>query len=168
MNPNHLLDQAERLLTPTRPGFSRQADLKRAISNAYYALFHFVLRAVADEFVGAGQRRSARYALIYRSIDHRTLRDLAVEAKKRQASQRFAAYVPKGGFEAKLVEFSESVSALRDKRHAADYDPLARFAAADARNAIDMARDAVRQFGEAGEEQRKMYLSLLLCPPRQG
>ena len=166
MNPDHLLDQAERLLTPTRPGFSRQADLKRVISTAYYSLFHFVMRAVADEFVGARQRRSVRYALVHRSIDHRTLRDLAVEARKRQASQRYAAYVPKGGFEAKLVEFSESVSALRDKRHAADYDPLARFTAADAGKAIDTARDAIRQFGEADEEQRKMYLSLLLCPPR--
>ena len=107
MNPDHLLDQAERLLTPTRPGFSRQADLRRAISNAYYALFHFVMRAVADEFVGARQRRSARYALVYRSIDHRALRDLSVEARKRQASQRYAAYVPKVGFEATLAEFSE-------------------------------------------------------------
>ena len=167
MNPDHLLDQAERLLAPARPGFRRQADLKRAISTAYYALFHSVLRAVADEFVGAKQRRSARYALVYRSVDHRTLRELAAEARKQQASNRYAPYVPEGGFEPGLVAFSKAVKDLRDKRHAADYDPLARFTAADAGKAIDTARDAIRQFGEASEEQRKVYLSLLLCPPRQ-
>jgi uncharacterized protein (UPF0332 family) len=168
LNPDHLLDQAERLLTPTRPGFRRQADLKRAISTAYYALFHSVLRAVADEFVGARQRRSARYALVYRSIDHRTLRELAAEARKQQASNRYEPYVPKGGFEPGLVEFSQAVRDLRDKRHAADYDPAARFKPSDAERAITTARDAMRLLREASEEQRKMYLSLLLCPPRQG
>ncbi len=168
MNPDHLLDQAERLLTPTRPGFRRQADLKRAISTAYYALFHFVLRAVADEFVGARQRRSSRYALVYRSIDRRALRDVSVEAGKKRASQRYAPYVPEGGFGPKLGLFSDALSELREKRHAADYDPSARFTASDAKEAIDTARDAIRQFGDADEEQRKMYLSLLLCPPRQG
>lgn len=168
MNPEHLLDQAARLLTPARPGFRRQADLKRAISNAYYAVFHSVLRAVADEFVGARQRRSARYALVYRSIDHRTLRELAAEARKQQASGKYAPYVPEGGFEPGLAKFSRIVRDLRDKRHAADYDPLARFTPSDAEKAIDTARDAMRLLREAGEEQRRMYLSLLLCPPRQG
>lgn len=168
MNPDHLLDQAERLLTPTRPGFRRQADLKRAISTAYYALFHSVLRAVADEFVGAKQRNTARYALVYRSIEHRVLRELAVEARKQQASNRYAPYVPEGGFEPGLVEFSKAAKELREKRHAADYDPLARFSASDAEKAIATARDAMRLFRGAGEEQRKMYLALLLCPPRQG
>lgn len=167
MNPDHLLDQAARLLIPARPGFRRQADLKRAISAAYYAVFHSVLRAVADEFVGAKQRRSARYALVYRSIDHRTLREVAVEAGKKRASQRYAPYVPEGGFGPELGLFSDAVSELRDKRHAADYDPLAKFTPSDAEKAVETARDAIRLLREAGEEQRKMYLSLLLCAPRQ-
>ncbi len=168
MNPDHLLDQAERLLTPTRPGSRRQADLRRAISAAYYAVFHSLLRAAADEFVGTKQRRSARYTLVYRSIDHRTLRELATEARKQQASSKYAPYVPEGGFEPGLVKFSRIVRDLRDKRHAADYDPLARFTPSDAEKVVATARDAMRLLHEAGEEQRKMYLSLLLCPPRQG
>lgn len=168
MNPDHLLDQAARLLTPARPGFPRQADLRRAVSTAYYALFHFVLRAVADEFIGARQRKSARYALVYRSIDHRTLRDVSVEAGKKRASQRYAPYVPEGGFGPELALFSDAVWELREKRHAADYDPSARFTAPDVERAINTARDAMRLLREAGEEQRKMYLTLLLCPPRQG
>ena len=68
LNSDHLLDQAERLTTPLGLGAPRQADLRRAISAAYYGVFHAVATEAADEFVGRTQRDSARYALVYRSI----------------------------------------------------------------------------------------------------
>lgn len=166
-NPDHLLDQAERLLAFPRPGPPRQADLRRAISNAYYGLFHFVSKAVADEFVGASRRRSARYALLYRSVDHRTLRDVSVEVQKERASNRYGPYVPRGGFDTNLVAFAEAAFWLQVQRHAADYSPLPTYTASDAKQAVRTARKAIRQFGEADEEHRRMFLTLLLCPPRQ-
>jgi hypothetical protein len=167
-NPDHLLEQAERLLASPRPGPPRQADLRRSISTAYYALFNFILRAVADEFVGAGRRSSARYALLYRSIDHRALREVCVESARQRASNRYAPYVPEGGFDPNILTVAAAVVELQSRRHAADYNPLTGFSAKDAELAVEAARRAVRRFGEADGEHRRMFLTLLLCPPRQG
>ena len=53
INPDHLLDQAARLLEPRLvASLIRQVDRRRAISSAYYAVFHLVAGALADELVG--------------------------------------------------------------------------------------------------------------------
>jgi hypothetical protein len=82
LNPDHLFEQADKLISPPPAGPPRQVDLRRAISSSYYGLFHACLVAAADEFVGVTQRATSRYALVYRSIDHKTLREVCNEAKK--------------------------------------------------------------------------------------
>jgi hypothetical protein len=47
LNPDHLFEQANRLAVPFGPGSIRQVDVRRAISAAYYGLFHAVLTAAA-------------------------------------------------------------------------------------------------------------------------
>ena len=47
-DPAHLLEQAERLAAAPAKGQPRDADLRRAISTAYYAIFHAILTAAAD------------------------------------------------------------------------------------------------------------------------
>ena len=64
VNPGHLLDQSDELIGNPRGGAPRQADLRRAISNSYYALFHAILCEAADDFVCSGRRQSARYAMV--------------------------------------------------------------------------------------------------------
>jgi len=46
-----------------RGGAPRQADLRRAISSAYYAVFHAIMAEAADDFVGSTHRHTPRYAL---------------------------------------------------------------------------------------------------------
>jgi hypothetical protein len=57
------------LSAPPPAGPRRQVDIRRAISVAYYGLFHFTLTAADDEVVGSSQRATTRYALVYRSLD---------------------------------------------------------------------------------------------------
>jgi hypothetical protein len=52
LNPEHLLEQAERLIEPPPAGPPRQVDIRRAISSAYYAVFHATLAAAARRFGG--------------------------------------------------------------------------------------------------------------------
>jgi hypothetical protein len=105
LNPDHLFEQADKLVVPSPAGPPRQVDLRRAISAAYYGVFHFCLTAAADEFVGVTQRATSRYALVYRSIDHKTFRDLCLEAKKPTPPAKFAPYVPTGGFGPNIQSF---------------------------------------------------------------
>jgi hypothetical protein len=65
LDPEHLFEQALKL---TDPAADRQADFRRAISAAYYGLFHAVLSAAADLFIGAGNRSTGRYELVYRVL----------------------------------------------------------------------------------------------------
>jgi uncharacterized protein (UPF0332 family) len=166
LNPDHLFEQAEKLISPPSAGAPRQADLRRAVSTAYFALFHAVLTAAADEFVGATRRTTARYGLVYRGIDHRGLRDLCSEVVKQTPSARYARYQPAGGFGSNIKSFATALAELQEKRHAADYDPLMHVRRADAELAIRTARFALRRFEQVGAERREAFLSLLLFPPR--
>jgi hypothetical protein len=165
-NPDHLFEQAERLVAPPRAGPPRQADLRRAISAAYYGLFHCCLTAAADELIGVTQHATNRYALVYRSIDHKTLKDLCVEARKHTPPAKYAPYFPAQGFDPNIQAFAAAAIELQQKRHLADYDPQPRFSRSDAKLAISTARSAVQRFRAAGEEDRKAFLTLLVCPPR--
>jgi uncharacterized protein (UPF0332 family) len=155
-NPEHLLEQAEKLVGP------RQADIRRAISSAYYALFHAASINAADAVAGAGNRNSERYALIYRSINHASLVTVCEAIAKDRAGLR-----PEGGFSADFKRFAEALSDLQRNRHSADYDPLARFSRTDAVWTIRAARTAFTQFKAATDEERLIFGSLLLFPRRR-
>lgn len=166
LNPEHLFEQAERLIAPPPAGPPRQVDLRRAISSAYYGVFHATLAAAADEFVGATKRATPRYTLVYRSVDHRAIRELCSEVKKSKPAGKYARFVPSGGFGGPLQAYAAALIELQEKRHSADYDPSLRVRTSDALVAIRTARTALRRFGRAHAAERKAFLSLLLFQPR--
>jgi uncharacterized protein (UPF0332 family) len=165
LNPEHLLEQAERLIEPPPAGPPRQVDIRRAISSAYYAVFHATLAAAADEFIGV-MRTDRRYGLVYRSIDHRAFAELCTEASRSRPTARYARYSPEAGFVENIQAFASTALELQEKRHSADYDPTIRVRTADAKLAIGAARSALRRYGEASENLRKSFLALLLFRPR--
>jgi hypothetical protein len=166
LNSDHLFEQASKLIAPPPAGPPRQVDVRRAISAAYYGLFHAVLTAAADQVVGTTKRATDQYGLVYRSIDHRSLRKLCEEATKKTPTAKYAPYVPAGGFGSNISAFADAVVDLQEKRHSADYDPLIRVRTSDAALAVSTARAAIQRFGGAPAVQREAFLSLLLFPPR--
>jgi hypothetical protein len=164
LNPEHLLDQAERLLSPVR-GAPRQVDLRRAVSNAYYALFHAVCVAAADQFVGKTRQADPIYGLVYRSIEHRSLRQLCEDVGKPTLPAKYQPYLSGRALGVGIELFALVVVDLQAKRHAADYDPMTRLSVYDARTAIRMARRALVGF-EIPRRGRRLFLMLLLFPLR--
>ena len=61
-------------------------SLRRAVSTAYYALFHCLAAHAADRFVGAGDT-SAAYTMVYRSLDHTRMRSVLIELGKSRRSK---------------------------------------------------------------------------------
>ena len=51
MEAENLIKTARALL-PAKPGRPRNTDLRRAVSTAYYALFHCLARSCADTLIG--------------------------------------------------------------------------------------------------------------------
>lgn len=161
VNPQHLFEQSEVLAKITTSHAPRQADLRRAISAAYYGVFHYIVAAVADQFVGDKLRKTRRYTLVYRSVDHRSLRDICIEAQKQTPTTKYQKYVPVAGFNEEIASFSRLVVELQEKRHSADYDPSQWFTRADARLAVTSAKSAIERFESARAIQRKYFLTLL-------
>lgn len=97
-------------------------NLRRAVSAAYYAVFHALLTAAADELIGKTKRASPEYRLAYRSLDHRRLRDLCADLTKEKPPAKIAAYAPPDGFGTDLQALAIAVVELQEKRHLADAD----------------------------------------------
>lgn len=170
LNSRHLLDQAERLLARRSPRLTviRQADRRRAISSAYYAVFHQVLTSIGDRFVGNGKRRTSLYSLAYRSIDHNKLEALCrvVSSERIDPKSKYADFSPDDGFHDNLREYAAKLIDLKKKRNMADYDPSHWIRIADVRTDIAAAREAIEQFTNAPAEQKELFLTLLAFPPR--
>jgi hypothetical protein len=161
LNPDHLFDQADQLATPAVNGAPRQANLRRAVSTGYYALFHANLTDVADQFVGRGQRGTAQYALVYRSVQHRHLTDLCENIVKERLPDKFKPYVPLGGFGPDLLAVAQTLADLQEKRESADYDPLYRLTASDASLTLRAGRAALAHWRNVSAGRRRLFILML-------
>lgn len=167
LNPDHLFELADRLRTSHGgAGAPRQVDLRRAISSAYYGVFHAVVTQAADDFVGSTRRDTPRYALVYRSVDHRSLREACEAITKKTLPAKYARYAPRNGFGPDLQAAATAVVELQEKRHLADYDPLYRVLQSDAFFAVLTGRIALDRFRNAPRRLRRSFLSLVVFSPR--
>jgi uncharacterized protein (UPF0332 family) len=166
LNCDHLVDQAERLMAPQGAGQPRQADLRRAISTAYYAVFHAVAAEAGDQLVGATLRNSPRYQQVYRSIQHKRLRDVCDDLAKPKPPAKYVRHIPASGFAPDLVAVANAVSELQERRTSADYDSLFSAKTSDAVFAIATARNALARLRNASREQRRAFISLIVFPLR--
>lgn len=116
-----LLEQAEHLLKrePKRP---RQASLRRAVSAAYYALFHQLCADASAQIIPAKQR--ALRAIVQRGLVHSELKNTCADfssAHKPSVSPQIRALltIP---LEPQLCDLAKVFVDLQELRHVADYD----------------------------------------------
>jgi hypothetical protein len=162
----HLLDQAELLIQRRRPGPARQADIRRAISAAYYALFHFIMTQAADSVIGSTRRRDPRYSVVYRSVDHAQVRSVCQAVRSAATDQRLTVLTPQHRFGEPLRYFAALVQELQAQRHIADYDPSEGSRVSDALKAISGARTALGAYQAVPAAERAAFLTLLLFKRR--
>jgi len=161
----HLLEQAERLLDPLPDEVrARPTDRCRAISSAYYAVFHAGLTAAADQAVGTDVRGTVLYSLAYRSIDHAKMKGLCrLVVQKGPSIKRF---MPESGWGDAIAGYANSFVTLNELRMQADYDPTYVVLPSEVANYILVARSAIGLLDAAEPEPRRAFLTLLLFPPR--
>lgn len=118
------MEQAERLvhLDPRRP---KQANLRRAISSAYYALFHLLVAEGVRAFVpGTGPSARSLRVILARVFEHHAMVG-AAQAFAGRGSSGWTSAV--GAIPPELVGVAKSFVTLQGLRHAADYDLGRRF-----------------------------------------
>ena len=163
MNWQHFFDAARMLagdpgsgISP-RPGRPRQAMLRRAISTAYYAMFHALCQSNADTLVGdaATGSNAELWARTYRALDHRP------------AKNRLASYTS-GGAPA-LSGFASLFGDLQSQRHDADYNPRRMFLRSQVIAIIDQAEAETQAFYNMPAPQRRtLAVHLLLASRSRG
>jgi len=151
-----LLETARRLLQPrNRKGRPRQADLRRAVSTAYYAVFHALCRLCADVVIGRRRDTRRAWQQVYRAVQHG-------EAKKR------CNQLTKVDFPFELKDFCAIFMHLQERRHEADYDPLACFTLKDVQQLVAMAERAVRILNNSSldRKHKRALIAWVLFPKR--
>jgi len=124
---DELLEDA-RYLSAKGVAEGRASCMRRAVSTAYYAVFHLLVGDFVENWPFADQR-----ARLARMFDHRKMRD--------------AAFTPTDlknptPTEAALVDVKTAFRQLQADRHRADYDLSWNIVATDVTNAITLADDA--------------------------
>jgi uncharacterized protein (UPF0332 family) len=147
-----LLAVARELAQRSPTGRPKQARLRRAESTAYYAVFHALMRAVANEFVGASNAKTQAWIDAYRSLDH---------ADIRKAAQKTA------GFGPEILQFVRLFGELQSRRHAADYDPSVRLTLSETLITLNKARSAMDALVVVSASNRRAFLATLIFGRRR-
>jgi len=153
MRPADLLQIASDLaeVNTRRP---RRADLCRAISTAYYAMFHCLARTCADTLAGTGPNQSRpAWRQAYRALEH----GQATSRCKHQSIRKFPDAIQ---------DFADTFAALQLKRHLADYDPEFLFKKSEVIESINRAVATITRFNAAPLKHRRAFAIYVLMKLR--
>ena len=159
-----LLSQARRLarLDSRRP---KQGNLRRAVSTAYYALFHFLVdQSSRCVFGTANDRRPFRYVLA-RAFEHSAM----LKACKSFANGTLPAKIQSAlpatfGVALEVRAIARTFVAAQETRHEADYDLSVSFTRADVLALIENIAQAISTFNAVlADVETKFFLACLLA-----
>ena len=163
--PSDLLAQARHLAgkEPKRP---KQASLRRAVSTAYYSLFHLLVSETASSMLKGGER----------SDIHRVFRRAFVHAHMKGVAESFAGgtvpkawQAPMGGAPVSkdLQQVASAFVDLQEARHEADYDFRRLFIRRDVHDLIEAAEKAASSWRNVrGNPEGQVFMTALLVHDR--
>ena len=151
MKPLDLIEAARGIaeLSPRRPS---QANLRRAVSTAYYAMFHCLAACAANSLIG--RVHDAAWHQTYRALEH---------GKARSACENKAALA---AFPPNVRRFAATFAALQKARQRADYALDVRYEKADVRAAIDAVEGAIARFEQVDARNRRAFVAHVLFKRR--
>ncbi len=146
-----------RALLPARPGRPRGTDLRRAVSTAYYALFHCLARSCADALIGGSStvRKTDAWIRTYRALDHNAAKRRCQNAKGIEP------------FSEKTRLFAETFAQIQHQRHRADYAPDAVFRKSEATQRINDVEDVIKGFEKESMAKRRAFAAYVLFKSRR-
>lgn len=127
----------------------RQADLRRSISTAYYALFHGLAVVAASCLIGTNSaaQKTPAWRRVYRALNHQTIKKSCGLKEAQNYSQDFAIFV--GLF-----------PGLQERRHPVDYYPTVRFKQGEAFSTVSDAESALVGLQTAQREEQLDFITL--------
>lgn len=163
--PDDLLAQARDLASKElkKP---KQASVRRAISTAYYALFHLLIDDASRFVVAASSKwRLGLRLQVSRAFEHGHMKDAsrAFVSSSSPVKNAWLARV-KSSVPVELRDVADTFVQLQQERHEADYNVERRFERADAHAAVTRAENAFKKWRSIrkSEAAEAFMLALLL------
>jgi hypothetical protein len=156
--PEELLDQASILVTAEQT----QANLRRAVSAAYYALFHLLIRDTISHWSNPNH-----YPRLVRTFEHQRMKTASASMLNRLATEILNFDPEQLAIREKLGLVAQGVVDLQQARHKADYDTEEPLDASDALLRVEQAINACHTWQEIRDEDISQdYLYSLLFRDR--
>jgi hypothetical protein len=142
-----------------RPGRPIQAELRRSVSTAYYAVFHGLIEESTKWLAGAGYRDMRR--VMARSFEHGAMRDFAERVIHNSVPDFVRPLIP--SVPTDLMVVASVFSNLQGERHRADYDWASPFNKVEVQRLLTDAHRVVIQMLMPGgySEELKHFLMML-------
>jgi hypothetical protein len=129
--------------------------MRRAVSTAYYAMFHALCRLCADQLVGGKHEKTPAWQRVYRAIEHKTAKNALLRKEVTDLHPI-------------LTTFGVTFAILQDKRVAADYDPVSFAIYFDETNSlVDQADSAIKSLYDIDDDLKRNLATILLIRVRQ-
>lgn len=163
VNPDALLEIAEGLASGrigSRRGRPRQAELRRALSAAYYSLFHTLASNCANTLVGEKSSTRTRQAWrqMYRALDHYWVKRRCTDRRPKRVLTRFPQ---------EIQDFADQLVRMQRVRHLADYDPLEHFSRSAVAQFIEETKTAIAEFRQVSRDDRRAFAVFVLFDLRR-
>lgn len=161
-----LFHQAETLarLDALRP---KQANLRRAVSSAYYAVFHFLVGEACRAQIGSQHAQSAYRSVLGRAFTHTVMKQACASfggGTLRKSVTRGLPVDAAGNYviPQAIQKLAATFAELQEKRHVADYDLSERFNRRDVLLLIEEAKQHVESFSTLDQsDDRRFFLACL-------
>ena len=152
MNSPDLIEAA-RALTEAGGAPLTQARRRRAVSTAYYAMFHTLAASAADLFIGTV--RNPAWHRTYRALEHGRAKSACRQGQTMRE------------FPVEVRDFARAFVVLQIKRQQADYalDAPA-YEKSDVLGYIDSAERAISRFEQADVDARRRFAAHVLFRQR--
>ena len=143
--------------TPTRP---LNSDSKRAVSTAYYAMFHCLCKFCADNFIGSVRtgRTERAWVQTYRALNHNFVKN---------ACEKCVRIGTGAAFPQDIIDFADFFVTMQQERHDADYNPIRKFTRQEVLLLISGAQVAITKFEGADNRHKKAFAALILFGNRR-
>ena len=152
MNAPDLIEAA-RALAESGDAPPTQARLRRAVSTAYYAMFHALAASAADLFIGS--TRNPAWHRAYRALEHGRARSACLQG---QAMRELPAEVR---------DFAEVFVVLQKTRQQADYAmDMDAYEKSDILRRIAAVERAISRFEQADADARRSFAAHVLFRQR--
>ena len=159
-----LLEQAETLLKADlrKP---KQANVRRAVSAAYYGLFHFLIEESTLLVVNTDFSSKRLRQIVARAFTHTAMNETSKSFASGNLPALYDSLLTGASLPSELKRIAAAFDDLQRDRHRADYDLSSPMSRQDSINAVQQVRSAIKDWNilkQNNKDMARLYATCLL------